>query len=554
MSDASAAAVSARRKRDSPRGSAPVRRTFLGMVGMRLLGQWGVRIGLAWIAIVAFFAVVAPFVASSFPILMKTSRGWSSPMLAHLTPVDVILPVISIAGIIIACVRDWTVGRKLAAFTWVVAAAIGACSWPDYVRGWPDAVSQYGLGTAIVFTSVLCLVLLAAILVIPLRCRASARAKLAVGLPMVVIAALLAVFPVLPSRVVVYEQYRDLMASGAATHVIFTLIPYSPTDRLRDSELDTRLLAPGYSFSREQIRDAVRQAAEADLPPDEAHDKKLIMALVDDAFAKAKRVKEHQATPSSLGPAAQPDVKNKRADARMIRLAAIKPDQQFHAMGTTAYGEDLASRMIHACRIAMSIGFISTGIALAIGITLGGLMGYFSGIVDLIGMRIVEVFNAIPTIFLLIAIVAFYGRNLYLIMAIIGLTGWVGYTLFVRAEFLRLRDQDFVQAARAQAIPLWSILFKHLLPNGVAPVVVTASFGIASAILAEATLSFLGLGLVDQPSWGQMLNEARGVGTSFYWWIALYPGLAIFLTVFAYNLVGEGLRDAIDPHVVREEK
>jgi peptide/nickel transport system permease protein len=180
-----------------------------------------------------------------------------------------------------------------------------------------------------------------------------------------------------------------------------------------------------------------------------------------------------------------------------------------------------------------------------IGIVVGGLMGYFSGLVDLIGMRLVEVFSAIPVIFLLIMIVAFYGRNLYLMMTIIGLTGWVGYALFVRAEFLKLRKMDYVQAAHACGVPLWSVLFRHMLPNGVTPVLVLASFGIASAILTESTLSFLGLGLVEEPSWGQMLNQAsRAYGQ---WGLTIFPGLAIFLTVFAYNLVGEALRDALDP-------
>ncbi|MAX25020.1 MAG: ABC transporter permease [Phycisphaeraceae bacterium] len=220
-----------------------------------------------------------------------------------------------------------------------------------------------------------------------------------------------------------------------------------------------------------------------------------------------------------------------------------------HWMGTTGDGEDLCSRMIHACRIALAVGFLSTGIAICIGVIIGGLMGYFSGWVDLLGMRLVEVFSAIPTIFLLITFVAFYGRNLYLMMIILGLTGWVGYAVFTRAEFLKLREQDFVQAAIACGLPLRSVLFKHMLPNGVTPVLVSASFGVAGAILTESTLSFLGLGLVEEPSWGQMLNQARGQGGVFTWWMAIYPGFAIFFTVFAYNLVGEALRDAIDPQL-----
>jgi peptide/nickel transport system permease protein len=205
--------------------------------------------------------------------------------------------------------------------------------------------------------------------------------------------------------------------------------------------------------------------------------------------------------------------------------------------------------MIHACRIAMSIGFIATGIGLVIGIIVGGLMGYFSGIVDLIGMRLVEIFSAIPTMFLLLALVATFGRNLYLMMVIIGLTGWVGDARFVRAEFLKLRNQDFVQAALAAGLPLHRVLFRHILPNALAPLLVSASFGVASAVLVESSLSFLGLGLVDEPSWGDLLNQAVSSGGGFVWWLAVFPGLAIFLTIFAYNLVGESLRDALDPRL-----
>lgn len=217
-----------------------------------------------------------------------------------------------------------------------------------------------------------------------------------------------------------------------------------------------------------------------------------------------------------------------------------------HWFGTEENGADVASRMIHATRIALGIGFIATGIALLIGTLIGGLMGYFSGIVDIIGMRLVEIFEAIPTLFLLLTFVAFFGRSIYMMMVIIGITSWSGYARYVRAEFLKLREQDFVQAAEACGLSLPSILFRHMLPNGMAPLLVAASFGVASAILAEATLSFLGLGLVDDPSWGQLLNQAVQ-SSSFNWWLAVFPGGAIFCTVFAYNLIGEALRDAVDP-------
>ena len=228
----------------------------------------------------------------------------------------------------------------------------------------------------------------------------------------------------------------------------------------------------------------------------------------------------------------------------------LSVNERTHWMGTDENGADVASRMIHASRIALGIGFIATGIALVIGTIIGGLMGYFSGIVDIIGMRLVEIFEAIPTLFLLLSFVAFFGRSIYMMMVIIGITAWSGYARYVRAEFLKLRQQDFVQAAIASGLPLRSILFRHMLPNGLAPLLVATSFGVASAILAEATLSFLGLGLVDDPSWGQLLNQAVQSST-FNWWLAVFPGGAIFMTVFAYNMLGESLRDAVDPHTNR---
>jgi len=231
--------------------------------------------------------------------------------------------------------------------------------------------------------------------------------------------------------------------------------------------------------------------------------------------------------------------------------ARLTAPSSTHWGGTTSDSADLLSNLIYACRIALSIGFISTGIALILGIIIGGLMGYYVGWVDLLGMRLVEIFDAVPTLLLLLIFVAVFTPNLYIMMAIIGATSWVGYAYFVRAEFLSLRDRDFVHAAKAAGLPLRSILFRHMLPNGLTPVIVSASFGVASAILAESTLSFLGIGLVGEASWGNLLNQALGEGGTFYWWIALFPGLAIFLTVFAYNLIGEALRDALDPKLVR---
>ena len=185
---------------------------------------------------------------------------------------------------------------------------------------------------------------------------------------------------------------------------------------------------------------------------------------------------------------------------------------------------------------------------------MGALMGYFGGWVDILGMRIIEIFMAIPRLFLLLTVIAFIPPSLneymlYAMMAVIGAFSWMNSARFIRAEFMRLRDQDFVQAAQACGLPVRSILFRHMLPNGVSPVLVDASFGVAAAIFIETGLSFLGFGIrPPDPSWGQMLSKAVDPTTGiFHWWLAIFPGILIFLTVFSFNLIGDALRDAIDP-------
>jgi peptide/nickel transport system permease protein len=156
--------------------------------------------------------------------------------------------------------------------------------------------------------------------------------------------------------------------------------------------------------------------------------------------------------------------------------------------------------------------------------------------------------DAIPTLFLLIAVTAFIqDRNIYVMMIVIGAVSWTGYARFLRAEFFTIRKLDYVQAAVAAGLPQRIILFRHMLANALTPILVTSTFGVASAILYESILSFLGIGLVDEASWGALLQQARAGGSGFIWWLAWSPGLAIFLTVFAYNLVGEAIRDALDP-------
>jgi peptide/nickel transport system permease protein len=365
----------------------------------------GVKLGFAWVGVLIFMGVFAPFLANSMPLLMRKDGVLSAPVLAYLTAEDALVLAMFVLALLLAWL-PWSGGRRIVLF---------------------------GVGT--------------------------------------LLAALLANWLVQPPAVKIYDEFR----TPAYTDVdwrIMPPVPYAPTDYLRDY--------PEHGLE-----------------------------------------------------------------------APLATTERFHLMGTEENGADVFSRMIHASRIALSIGLIATGIALVIGVILGGLMGYFSGVVDMLGMRLVEIFEAIPTLFLLLTFVAFFGRSLYMMMIIIGVTSWSGYARYVRAEFLKLRKQEYVQAAVASGLPLTSILFRHMLPNGVAPLLVAVSFGVASAILAEATLSFLGLGLVGEPSWGQMLDQAVKSST-FNWWMAAFPGGAIFFTVFAYNLIGEAFRDAIDPKLSRK--
>ena len=219
-----------------------------------------------------------------------------------------------------------------------------------------------------------------------------------------------------------------------------------------------------------------------------------------------------------------------------------------HWLGTDQIGRDVLSGMIHGTRIALAVGLISMGISIIIGVFLGAIAGYFGGIPDMILQRIIEIMMTIPTFFLIVTVVAFYpGGGIWLIMVIIGLTSWPGVARFTRAEFLKVRNMDYVTAAEALGFSNLRTIFRHVLPNAIAPVLVISVFGIASAILTESALSFLGFGSASTVSWGSILSVARGA--TYAWWMAVFPGTAIFITVTVYNLLGEGLRDALDPRL-----
>jgi peptide/nickel transport system permease protein len=224
------------------------------------------------------------------------------------------------------------------------------------------------------------------------------------------------------------------------------------------------------------------------------------------------------------------------------------PPGEGHILGTDAIGRDVLAGMIHGTRIALTIGFLSMSIAIFIGILLGSLAGFYGGWIDILISRFIEIIITLPTFFLIIAIVAIYPGSIWLVMGLIGFTAWPGIARFTRGEFLRTRNMEFVSAATALGFSNKRVIFRHVLPNSLAPLLVSAAFGIAGAILTEATLSFLGFGVPPTiVTWGSVLNESRDNLSA--WWLAVFPGLAIFLAIVSYNLVGSGLRDALDPRL-----
>ena len=222
----------------------------------------------------------------------------------------------------------------------------------------------------------------------------------------------------------------------------------------------------------------------------------------------------------------------------------LAPSAQ-HWFGTDTEGRDVFARMLYGTRISLTIGVVAVAIYVAIGIVLGALAGYFGGWVDIVVSRLIEVMICFPTFFLILTLAALIEeRSIFHVMVIIGVTSWTGVARLVRAEFLKHKNLEYTQAARALGIPTWRVLFVHILPNAIAPVLVSATFGIAAAILVESSLSFLGIGDITVPSWGETLNAGRVQGKL---WLILAPGFAIFFVVTVFNLVGEGLRDALDP-------
>ena len=220
-----------------------------------------------------------------------------------------------------------------------------------------------------------------------------------------------------------------------------------------------------------------------------------------------------------------------------------------HIFGTDDLGRDVLSRMIYGTRVSLSVGFVAVSITVIIGTILGLLAGYSGKISDNIIMRFVDIMLCFPSFFLILMVIAFLGPSIYNIMIVIGLTSWSGLARLVRGEVLSIKEREFIYSAEISGLSGMRIMFVHILPNVMRPIVVSATLGIAGAILSEAALSFLGLG-VQPPtaSWGNILTSGKDY-LHIAWWLSLFPGLALLLTILSFNLAGEGLRDVFDPKV-----
>jgi peptide/nickel transport system permease protein len=253
-----------------------------------------------------------------------------------------------------------------------------------------------------------------------------------------------------------------------------------------------------------------------------------------------------------LAPALSPSdpIKNSLLD-RLTPPMWLAGGDAKHPLGTDTLGRDVASRLLHGARVSLAVGFSAVLIAGVIGVALGLFSGWYGGRVDDALMRLGDVQLAFPVLVLAVAVLAVLGASMLNLILVLGVTGWITYARIVRGEVLTLRERDFVAAARALGAPDRWILARHLLPNVLPPITVVATFSVARTIIAEASLSFLGLGVpAPEPSWGAMLDEGRNYITTG-WWLALFPGVAILLLVLGINLVGDWLRDVLDPRMER---
>lgn len=456
----------------------------------RVVGRFGARLALGWIGAIAFFAIAAPVLANAHPMLRRnlSTGAWDSPLWQNLTAVDLVLLAGAVFGL---------------PFVWMPVGLATRCGIAErstrlsllLLLGTQAGITVVGASAISAWSRNLESV--------P-WIREFGREPWA---PWIAAGAVGAVAATLAAAAVGFRAFRTGLVLIAAI-IAVSAGASRWTDRLVNFDVYDEQEASGAYAMTYTLVPFSPEFGRSDLyvlPP--------LTKIADEI----------------------PETKDRPIGNRVVLL------------GSDAIGKDVLSQMMWACRLSISIGLVSTGLSVLIGVTMGAIMGYFGGWVDLLLYRIVEIFMAIPVLFLLIVAAAVLPRNTYMMMAIIGCVSWTGAARFTRAEFLKLRKQDFVQGAQAAGLPLRSVLFRHMLPNGVTPVLVDASFAVAAAIIAEATLSFLGLGPDGQASWGKLLSSATGTTGTFVWWLAIFPGFAIFFTVLSYNMLGEAMRDAIDP-------
>ena len=453
----------------------------------RVLKRPGAVFGLCWIGLVACMAVFAPLVANAHPVTFVADDGRHWPLAANLTPTDWLLLAGAFLGVPWTFLGPRSLRRSqrlgILAVCAVQCGAIVLLS--GTLHGWAEDAERAGWLRSVARGA-----------------GGEAWFAAAVALPVTVLAALV---PTVDLR---RYRFGGVAIAGAAA---FLACAFAGGAELVDFE----------RYVEDERSGRIREVVWAPVPWSPQYTRS-------DMVAKAPGTRLSE-IPSMSAPAG-----TAFGDRRLL-------------LGSDALGGDVLSQLLWACRLSISIGFVSTGISVLIGVTLGAVMGYFGGKVDFFLFRMVEIFMAVPVLFLLIVAAGVLPRNTYVMMAIIGCFSWTGAARFTRAEVLKLRGQDFVQAARANGLPGSKILFRHMLPNGVTPVLVDASFAIAAAISVEATLSYLGLGPDGQASWGKLLSSATAATGTFVWWLAVFPGAAIFLSVLSYNLLGEAMRDAIDP-------
>ena len=491
MSDARTGAPEAISGIDAMRGvGAVAAKDFWADAWERVVGRAGARVALVWIGLIAFFAVFAPVVANAHPLLRtKVATGeWDSPLWQSLSAVDLVLLAGALFGVPFAMLPERLAGRL-------------------------------GVGKRSTRLGLLLLVALQAGFTVVVAGAVSGWSRDIDSAEWIRGLAKGDWFPLVATGIVgvVAAAVAALVAGRGVGRIGLVAIALAVSVWAGSSRWTEKL--PNYDTF-----DAQQASGEYEMTW-------TVVPFSPDFY----RSDIYVLPPLTKLGEAVPEIAERPMGGRTMVL------------GSDAIWRDVLSQMLWACRLSISIGLVSTGLAVLIGVTIGAIMGYFGGWVDLLLFRVVEIFMAIPVLFLLIVAAAVLPRNTYMMMAIIGCVTWTGAARFTRAEFFKLRRQDFVQGAQAAGLPLRSVLFRHMLPNGVTPVLVDASFAVAAAIIAEATLSFLGLGPDGQASWGKLLSSATGTTGTFVWWLAIFPGFAIFFTVLSYNMLGEAMRDAIDP-------